>query len=92
MYLLLPIIVTSILLIIMSFFSTCLIAIHKRVHSLISMLTGVIILSIFVTPVTKSFGMLGTVHIFSISLGLIIFLQILFLFKSIFLHNNDYGY
>lgn len=77
MYLLLPAIITSTLLIIMAFFSNCLIAMHKRISMLISMLTGVIFLSSLIIPVTKSYGILGNIILFSLSIGIIIVIQLI---------------
>jgi O-antigen/teichoic acid export membrane protein len=75
MYLLLPVIITSAMLTIMTFLSTCLIAMHKRITMLISMLTGVVLLCVFVVSSTKSGGLLGTTNIFTLSLAVIVIIQ-----------------
>jgi len=72
MYLLLPVIITGTMLTMGSFLSICLVAMHKRVPVLISTLTGVVILSIFVVPATQSAGILGTTNIYTLSLGIIV--------------------
>jgi O-antigen/teichoic acid export membrane protein len=75
MYLLFPVIITSAMLAIMNFLSTCLIAMQKRFLMLLSMLTGVILLCILLTPATQSYGMLGTTNVFTLSLGIIVIAQ-----------------
>ena len=84
MYLLLPIIFSGIALTIMSFFSTCLIAIHRIRDMLICMLSGVSLLIIFIFPATKTYGLLGTTYLFIISLAVMIFLQFFIVFNCLF--------
>jgi len=84
MYLLFPVIITSILLTVMMFFSTCLIAMKKRNSMLIGMLMGALLLSAIVMPVTKSDGLLGTTNIFSISLCVIIIFYGVIIFKILY--------
>jgi O-antigen/teichoic acid export membrane protein len=72
MYLLLPVIVTSTMLTIVTFLSTCLTAMHKRVPMLIGMLAGAVILSVLVVPATRSGGILGTTNIFTLSLAVVV--------------------
>jgi O-antigen/teichoic acid export membrane protein len=83
MYLLLPVIITSIMLTVMSFFSTCLIAMQKRVPMLIGMFAGAVLMSIMIIPATQSSGMLGTIHIYTISLCVTIAIQGFNIFKSL---------
>jgi hypothetical protein len=83
MYLLLPAIITSIILTIMSFLSTCLIAMQKRVSMLIGMLAGAGLLCVMVLPATKSGGMLGTTHIFTISLLVIVIIHSFVIFREL---------
>jgi len=68
MYLLTPVIITGVMLVLLSFFSTCLIAMQKRVSALVGMLSGAVFLSVMVMPATQKGGMLGTTYIFTISL------------------------
>jgi len=72
MYLLVPVVITSIVLTVMSFSSTCLTAMQKRVPMLIGMLAGAVLLSVLVVPATRSGGMLGTTNVFTLSLCVII--------------------
>ena len=85
MYLLFPVIITSIMLAVMTFLSTCLIAMQKRLFMLISMLAGVLLLCALVVPITKSYGMLCTTNILTISFAFMIIIQsviILYTFLS----------
>jgi O-antigen/teichoic acid export membrane protein len=72
MHLLLPVIITSIVLTVMSFSSICLTAMQKRDPMLIGMLAGAVLLSVFVVPVTRSGGMLGTANVFTVSLCVVV--------------------
>jgi O-antigen/teichoic acid export membrane protein len=83
MYLLLPVIITSIMLTIMSFTSVCLTAMQKRVPMLIGMLAGAVLLSALVIPVTRSSGMLGTTNIFTVSLCVIIVIHSFIIFRNL---------
>jgi O-antigen/teichoic acid export membrane protein len=84
MYLLMPAIVTSAMLIIMSFSSICLTAMQKRVPMLIGMLAGTVLLSAFVIPATRSVGMLGTTNIFTAALCVIIVIHGFLIFKNLY--------
>jgi hypothetical protein len=83
MYLLLPVIITSIMLAIMSFSSVCLTAMQKRFPMLIGMLAGVVLLGVLVMPITRSGGMLGTTNIFTVSLCVIIVIHGSMIFKNL---------
>jgi len=72
MYLLIPVIITSVMVILVSFFSICLVAMKKRLVMLVGMLPGVMFLSFMVMPATQKAGMLGTTNIFTLSLFMII--------------------
>ena len=84
MYLLLPVVIASIALTIMTFSSVCLTAMQKRVPMLIGMLTGAALLSTLVMPITRSKGMLGTANIFTISLCVIIIIHGFLIIKYLF--------
>ena len=83
MYLLLPVIFTSVMLTVMSFSSVCLTAMQKRVPMLIGMLAGAVLLSVFVIPATRSGGMLGATNIFTISLCVIILIHGFIIFRNL---------
>jgi len=81
MYLLFPVIVTSVMLTVMLFLSTCLLAMKKRVSMLIGMLAGALLLSVMIMPATKSGGLLGNTNIFTLSLFVIIIFYGVFIFR-----------
>jgi O-antigen/teichoic acid export membrane protein len=83
MYLLVPVIITSAMLTVMSFTSVCLTAMQKRVPMLIGMLAGAILLSAFVIPVTRTGGMLGTTNIFTAALCVIIVIHGFIIFRNL---------
>jgi O-antigen/teichoic acid export membrane protein len=83
MYLLLPVIITSVMLAIMSFTSVCLTAMQKRLPMLIGMLAGAVLLSVVVMPVTQSNGMLGTTNIFTVALCVIIVIHGFLIFRNL---------
>ena len=76
MYLLVPVIISGSMLAIMTFLSTCLIAMNKRISMLFSMLAGVFFLCVFVLPITISYGLLGAINILTYSLILTIIVQV----------------
>jgi len=81
MYLLVPVIITSVMLAVMSFTSVCLTAMQKRLTMLIGMLAGAVLLAVLAIPATKSYGMLGTTNIFTFSLCLVIVIHGFLIFK-----------
>jgi O-antigen/teichoic acid export membrane protein len=83
MYLLLPVIITSTMLTIVTFLSTLLIAMHKRIPMLIGMLAGTVMLSASVVPATLSGGILGTTNIFTLSLGIIVVVLSFIIFHNL---------
>jgi len=83
MYLLLPVVITSIMLTVMSFSSVCLTAMQKRVPMLIGMLAGAVLLSVLVVPATRSGGMLGTTNVFTLSLCVIIVIHGFIIFRNL---------
>jgi O-antigen/teichoic acid export membrane protein len=84
MYLLFPVVITSIMLTIMNFSSVCLTAMQKRIPMLVGMLTGAVLLAVLVMPITRSGGMLGTTNIFNVSLGVIIVIHGLLIFRNLY--------
>jgi O-antigen/teichoic acid export membrane protein len=83
MYLLLPVIITSIMLMVMFFSSYCLTAMQKRNTALIGILIGAVLLSVLVKPATLLDGMLGTTNIFTFSLCAIIVIHGFFIFRNL---------
>jgi O-antigen/teichoic acid export membrane protein len=83
MYLLLPVIINSAMLAVMTFASVCLIAMQKRLTMMIGMLAGTAFLSVFVIPATKSYGMLGTTYVFTISLCAITVIHGFLIFRGL---------
>ena len=83
MYLLPPVIFTSIMFTLMSFSSVCLTAMQKGFPMLIGLLAGAAFLSIFIMPATRSYGMLGTTNTFTISLCVIILIHGFVIFRKL---------
>jgi O-antigen/teichoic acid export membrane protein len=84
MYLLVPVIITSVMLTIMSFTSICLTAMQKRLTMLVGMLAGAVLLTVFVMPATRAGGMLGTTNVFTLSLCVIIMIHGLLIFRNLY--------
>ena len=83
MYLLIPTIFAGIILVILSLLSTLLIAIRKHILMLICKVFGSILLYILIVPATQSFGILGTINAFSLSLGIPVIIQSIIIFFNI---------
>ena len=83
MYLLPPAIISGALLTLIGFLTTCLVAMHLRVHMLISMIAGAALLVFMAIPATTRYGLLGITNALSLSFGLIIVLQGIIIFYSL---------
>jgi len=89
MYLLVPVIITSAMLAVMSFTSICLTAMQKRLTMLVGMLAGAVLLTVLVIPATRSYGMIGTTNVFTVSLIMIIVIHGFLILKNLRNLNKD---